>query len=71
MHKILCELQKGKALKEVKLVDKMLKYKQIGVCLAQDKLKLLVLKQKYDSFFVGHRKGKKTTIECCKGVQMR
>ena len=50
------------ALKEVKLVDGLLKYKQSRVYVLQGKLRLLVLKEKYDSFIVSHI-GEKTTIE--------
>ena len=48
-------------LKEVKLVDGLLKYKQSRVYVPQGKLKLLVLKEVHDSPIVGHR-GEKTTI---------
>jgi hypothetical protein len=43
-QKLLGKLRKGKALKEVKLVDGLLKYKQSWVYVPQGMLRLLVLK---------------------------
>ena len=60
-QRLLGELRKGKALKEVKLVDGLLKYKQSRVYVPQGKLRLLVLKEEHDSPIAGHR-GEKTTI---------
>ena len=59
--RLLGELCKGKVLKEVKLVDGLLKYKQSWVYVPQGKLGLLVLKEEHDNPIVGHR-GEKTTI---------
>ena len=60
-QRLLNELRKGKAFKDVKLVDGLLKYKQIQVYIFQGKLRLLVLKEEHDSPIAGH-KGDKTTI---------
>ena len=58
------ELRKVKALNEVKLVDELLKYMQSWVFVPKSKLRLLVLKEQYDSPF-GDQKEGKTTIEWC------
>ena len=60
-QRLLDELRKGKALKDVKLVDGLLKYKQSQVYVPQGKLRLLVLKEEHNSSIAGHR-GEKTTI---------
>ena len=60
-QRLLGELYKGKALKEDKLVDGLLKYKQSWVYVPQGKLRLLVLKEEHDSSIAGYR-GEKTTI---------
>ena len=60
-QRLLGELRKGKALKEVKLLDGLLKYKQSRLYVPQGKLRLLVLKEEHDSPIAGHR-GEKTTI---------
>ena len=60
-QRLLDELSKGKALKEVKLVNGLLKYKQSRVYVLQGKLRFLILKKEYDSPIAGHR-GEKTTI---------
>jgi hypothetical protein len=55
------ELRKGKALKEIKLVDGLLKYKQSRMYVPQGKFRLLVLEEEYDNPIAGHRR-EKTTI---------
>ena len=45
----------AKELKAIKLVDGLLKYKQIQVYVPQSKLRLLLLKEEYDRSFVRHR----------------
>jgi hypothetical protein len=55
------ELHKGKALKEIKLVDGLLKYKQSRVYVPQGKLKLLIVEEEHDNPIAGHR-GEKTII---------
>ena len=57
-QRLLGELCKGKALKEVKLVDGLLKYKQSRVYVPQGKLRLLVLKEEHDSPITGYREEK-------------
>ena len=59
VQKLLGELCKGKALKEVRLVDVLFKYKQSWVYVPQGKLRLLAFKEKYHSAVAGHR-GEKT-----------
>ena len=55
-QRFLGELRKGKALKEIKFVDGLLKYKQSRVYyVPQGELRLLVLKEEHDSLIVGHR----------------
>ena len=61
-QRLLNELCKGKVLKEVTLVDGLLKYKPSQVNVPQGKLRLLVLNEEYDSAIVGHI-GEKTIIE--------
>ena len=53
-QRLLGELHKGKALKEIKLVDGLLKYKQSWVYVPQGKLRFLVLKEEHDSPIAGH-----------------
>lgn len=60
-QRLLGELCKGKALKEVKLGNILLKYKQSQVCVPQGKLRLVVLKEEHDSSITGYR-GFKPTI---------
>ena len=60
-QRLLSKLCKDKALKKVKLVDGLLKYKQSQVYVPQGKLRLLVLKEEHDSPIAGHR-GEKTTV---------
>ena len=47
-QRLLGELCKGKALKEVKLLDGLLKYKQNWLYVPQSRLRLLVLKEEHD-----------------------
>jgi hypothetical protein len=63
---LLGDLCKGKALKEVKLMDELFKYMQTQVYVPQDKLRLLVLEEEYASPISGHIGGK-TPIEWCQG----
>jgi hypothetical protein len=49
------ELCKGKALKNVKLVDGLLKYRQSWVYVSQRKLGILMFKEKYHTTIAGHR----------------
>jgi hypothetical protein len=56
-QRLLAKLRNGKKLKEIKLVDGLLKYKQIQVHVPQWKLKLLVLKEDRHIY-----RGEKTTI---------
>ena len=60
-QRLLGELRQGKKLKEIKLVDGLLKYKQSRVYVPEGKLRLLVLKEEHDSPIAGHR-GEKATI---------
>lgn len=60
-QQMLGDLRKGKKLKEIKLVNGLLKYKQSRVYVPQGKLRLLVLKEEHDSPIAGHR-GEKATI---------
>ena len=46
---------KARCTKEVKMMDKLLKSKQILVYVSPRKLTLLVLQDKYDSLVAGHR----------------
>jgi hypothetical protein len=55
VQKLLGELRKGKALKNVRLVDGLFKYKQSWVYVLQGKLRLLAFKEKYHSPIAGHR----------------
>ena len=53
-------------LKEVRLVDILLKHKQSGVYVSQRKLRLLVFKEKHYNSIAGYRGEKeKFTIEWC------
>ena len=63
-QRLLGELREGKTLKEVKLVDGLLKYKQSRGYVPKGKLRLWVLKEIYHSPIGGHR-GEETTIEWC------
>jgi hypothetical protein len=56
------ELRKSKALKEIKLVDGLLKYKQNQVYVSHGKLRLLVFKEEHDSPIAGHRREKATIV---------
>ena len=67
-QRLLGKLRKGKALKDIKLVDGLLKYKQSRVCVPQGKLRLLELKEEHDSLFVGHLGEKKHHIGGVKEV---
>ena len=58
VQRLLGELHKGKALKNIKLVDGLFKYKQSQVYVLQVKLRPLVLKEKYESPIVDHRERK-------------
>ena len=49
VQRLLGEFCKGKTLKEVKLVDGLLKYKQSWVYVPQLALRLFIFKDKYDS----------------------
>jgi hypothetical protein len=62
-QKLIGELRKGKALKKVRLVDGLFKYKQTVVYMPQGKLRLLAFKEKYHSLIAGLRGEKKFTIE--------
>ena len=53
------ELGKSKVLKEVKLVDRLFKYKHSRLYVLQGKLRLLILREKYYSAIV---EKPKTTI---------
>lgn len=53
-QRFLGEFCKGKAFKDVNLVEGLLKYKQSQVCVSQGKLRLLVWKEKHDSPIAGH-----------------
>ena len=71
-QRLVGELCKGKALKEVGLVDGLLKYTQSRVNVPQRKLRPLVLKEIYQSSIAEHNKKNKniknwiyTTIEWC------
>ena len=66
-QKLLGELRKGKAFKEVRLVDGLFKYKQSWVDVLQGKLRLLILKEKYQSPIAGHR-GEKSQYSSIKNV---
>lgn len=54
-QRFLGELCKGKTLKEVKLINELLKCNQSHVYVPQSKLRLLVLKEKHDSSIIGQR----------------
>jgi hypothetical protein len=54
-QKLLGEFRKGKALKEVRLVDGLFKYKQSWMCVLQANLKLLAFKNIYHSLIAGHK----------------
>jgi hypothetical protein len=60
-QRLLGKLRAGKKLKEIKLVDRLLRFKQSWMYIPQGKLRLLVLKEEHDSPIAGHR-GEKTTI---------
>jgi hypothetical protein len=60
-YRLLGELKVGKKLKEIKLVDGLLKFKQSWMCVPQGKLRLLVLKEEHDCPIASHR-GEKTSI---------
>ena len=66
-QKLVGELRKGKALKEIKLVDGLLKYKQSRMYMLQHKLRLLAFKEKYHSPIAGYREEKQFTLEWCQG----
>ena len=76
-QRLLGELHKGMALKEVKLVDGLLKYKQSQVYVPQDKLRLLVLKEENNSpvsikevLLVVHKGGDSPLVKTCVKCQM-
>ena len=50
------KLSNGKALKEIKMVDRLLKYKTSWVYVPQGKLGQLVLNEKHDNSIIGHKK---------------
>ena len=49
------ELRKGKVIKEIKLLDGLLKFEQSWVYVSQRKLTLLIFKEKYHSLIANHR----------------
>jgi hypothetical protein len=57
-QRLLGELRKSKALKEVKLVDGLLKDKQSWVYMPQGKLRLWTFYEKYHSLIAGYREEK-------------
>jgi hypothetical protein len=57
-QRLLGEFRNGKALKEVKLVDGLLKYKQSWVYAPQRKLRLFIFREKYHTTSVGHKREK-------------
>ena len=59
-QRLLDELHKDKALKEIKLVDGILKFKHSWMYVPQGKLRLLVLKEEHNNSIVSHR-GEKPT----------
>ena len=73
-QRLLGELRQGKKLKDIKLANGLLKYKQNRVYIPQDKLRLLVLNKEHDSLIGGH-KGEKATMAtvskryCCPGMK--
>ena len=58
-QKLLGKLRNRKVLKEVNLVDGLFNSKQSWVYVPQGKLRLSVLKEKYDSHIGGHRRERK------------
>jgi hypothetical protein len=59
IQRLLGELRKSKALKEVKLVDGLLKDTQSWEYVPQGKLRLWPFNEKYHSLIAGHRGEKK------------
>lgn len=60
-QRLLGELRQRKKLKDIKLVSRLLKYKQSRVYVLQGKLRLLVLREEHDNLIANYR-GEKTTI---------
>jgi hypothetical protein len=54
-QRLLGELRKGKAFKEVKLVDGLFKYKKTWVYVLRRKLRILIVKEKYHTIIAGHK----------------
>jgi hypothetical protein len=66
-QKLIGELRKGKALKEVRLVDGLFKYKQSVVYMPQNKLRLLAFKENITVSLPALEEKKKFTIEWYQG----
>jgi hypothetical protein len=69
-QKLLGELYKDKALRNLRLVDELFKYKQKWVYVPQGKLRLLAIKKKYHSPITGHRGEKNSPYNGIKMVPL-
>ena len=65
-QRLLGELRQGKRLRDIKLANGLLKYKQSRMYISQDKLRLLVLNKEHDSLIAGHRSEKATNATVSK-----